>query len=211
MRTFVLAALAVAAAACGPGKPGPQSNVTYFWKIETSTVAFNDNCTDDPKFRMDNAPLSASVDEDANHNGLLDTGEDTNMNGKLDQISYFLVYKASADAKKATLMSCTQLDESTCMPDEHNVVFDVATTELSYNSESKTPTGVGGCNILDTTSWLLTDKGNALDVEISDTFSLVDDPPTCDTLEANAKARSGNGRGFQGCTVSFQLTTSAWR
>jgi hypothetical protein len=211
MRPLVLVMTAVAVAACGPAKPGPQANVTYFWKITKSTVAFNDNCSDDPKFRSDNGPIAVSIDEDANQNGVLDPGEDLNKNGKLDTQASYFVYQASSDAKSATLMKCGQLDPSTCTPDDSQVVFSVAGAELDFSTELRTFTGFGKCNILDTQAWILTDKVSTLDIEISDTFSLVDDPTTCDMLEKAQEMRSPNGKGFQGCTVTFNLSTTSGR
>jgi hypothetical protein len=199
----------MAVAGCGPAKPGPQPNVTYFWKLTKSTVAFNANCTDDPKFRSDNGAIPISVDEDANNNGVLDPGEDLNMNGKLDTAQSYFVYQASSDAKTATLMKCTHLDPSTCTPDPSMVVFSVAGAELDYSTELRTFTGFGMCNILDSQAWILTDKVSALDVEIDDTFSLVDDPTTCDMLEKSQEMRSPNGKGFQGCTVTFNLSATS--
>src|SRR4051812_30351228 len=93
---------------CGAGKPGPQPNVTYFWKITKATTEFNSMCTDNAQFRADNT-TDIKPDEDANGNGVLDPGEDLNGDGLLTPASY-LVYKASEDAKKATLMKCTRLD-----------------------------------------------------------------------------------------------------
>lgn len=184
MRLIVIAALALVA--CGPPKPGPQAGVTYFWKVTSSTVEFNANCSDEPSFRMANGPL------------------------KFESNSY-VVYKGSDDAKKATLMKCTMLDPSTCTPADSKVVFDVAGAEMSYATEVKTPTGSGMCNILDTQSWLLTDKVSTLDVQISDTLSLVDDPPICEQLEMNAQARAPNMKGFQGCTITFNIGATSGR
>ena len=70
----------------------------------------------------------------------------------------YVVYKGSEDAKKATLMSCEQLDPNTCTPAKSGVVFDVAGAELTYAFELRTFTGSCMCNILDTQSWILTDK-----------------------------------------------------
>ena len=179
----LLLPIVVLLAACGPGKPGPRANQTYFWRVTSSTVEFNDNCSDEPAFRMANGALEFSANS-------------------------YVVYKASADAKKATLMKCTMLDANTCSPADSGVVFDVAGAEMTYAFELKTFTGSGKCNILDTQSWILTDKLTTLDMQISDTLQLVDDPPICDQLEANAKSRAPNGKGFEGCTITFKIGAS---
>jgi hypothetical protein len=180
----VLAALSLVA--CGPPKPGPAANQTYFWRVTSSTVEFNSMCSDEAKFRMDNTAITF-------------------------QSNSYIVYKGSEDAKKATLMKCTMLDPSTCTPADSGIVFDVAGAEMSYATELKTATGSGMCRVLDTQSWIMTDKITTLDVEISDTLSLVDDPPICDHLEANAKARAPNGMGFQCCTITFKVGATSSR
>jgi hypothetical protein len=185
MRNLALAAVMLAGVACGPAKPGPQPNVTYFWRVVSSAVEFNDNCSDEPMFRMANGPL------------------------QFEQNSY-IVYRGSSDGTKAVLMSCTMLDAATCMPASSNVIFDVAGAEMSFATELKTRIGtMGTCNVLDTQTWLLTDNVSTLDVAISDTLSLVDDPATCDMIEAQAKAESTNMKGFQGCTITFKIGASA--
>lgn len=209
MRLSLLSVLLLAAAglvlgACGPGKPGPQPGQTYFWRVTSSGVQFNDNCSDEPAFRAANGPLKFSTNEDTNGNGRLDPGEDVNGNGRLDGDSY-IVYKGSDDGKKATLMKCTMLDPATCTPADSGVVFDVAGAEMTYATEVRTDTGSGMCKILDTQSWIVTDKLTTLDVQISDTLQLVDDPTICAQLEANAKARAPNGKGFEGCTITFAI------
>src|SRR4051794_8588189 len=83
-RPFVVAA-ALLAAACSPTPPGPQPNQTYFWAVTSSAVTFNDFCSDDMTFRMMNGPLAFMPDS-------------------------FIIYKASSDGRKATLMTCTELD-----------------------------------------------------------------------------------------------------
>src|SRR4051794_25681976 len=108
-RPFIVAAALVLAAACSPTPPGPQPGVTYFWLVTASTVAFNDYCSDDPTFRMMNTPLKFASNS-------------------------YIIYKGSDDGRKATLMTCTALDPSTCTPSTSNIVFDVAGGELSFET-----------------------------------------------------------------------------
>lgn len=184
VRPFIAAAALALSAACSPTPPGPQAGVTYFWLVTSSQVAFNDYCSDDPTFRMMNAPL------------------------KFADNSY-VIYKGSDDGKKATLMTCTQLDPSSCTPSSSNVVFDVAGAELSFETENKQPIGSGPCNQLDTQAWILTDKVQTLDMQISDTLSLVDDTTTCNRIETDAENRSPNHKGYQGCTITFLIGASS--
>lgn len=205
MRYLLFASLLSAFACGGPRKPGVQGDATYFWRVDSSTVEFNSSCSDDPAFRMQNPPIKVDTkEEDTNNNGVLDPGEDLDMDGMLDHPN-FVVYKAAADARKVTMMTCTQLDPKTCTPASTMVVLDVASTELTFSDERKTPTMRGMCNLLDTQSWLLTDQGEKLDMAISDTFSLVDDMTACDQIEAAAKMKAPNGMGYRGCTITFHV------
>src|SRR5262245_30159962 len=122
MRLFSLIALVLAAACGGPRKPGTAPNVTYFWRLTSSEVAFNDMCTDYEPYRKAHPAVKVQESEDKNNNGQLDPGEDTNGNMRLDGATY-IVYKGSEDAKKATLMRCEFLDPSKCVPSPENVVF----------------------------------------------------------------------------------------
>jgi hypothetical protein len=173
----------VALAACSPTPPGPQANQTYFWLVTSSSVGFNDYCSDDPTFRMNNMALQFAPNS-------------------------YLVYKASADDKKATLMSCTALDPNSCTPSSSGITFDVAGAELSYETEQKMVIGTGPCNQLDTQAWVLTDHVQTLDMQIADTISLVDDPTTCTRIEMDAEATAPNHKGYQGCTITFTIGAS---
>jgi hypothetical protein len=183
VRPFIMAA-AVTAAACSPTPPGVQPGVTYFWLVTSSAVMFNDYCSDDATFRMMNAALTF-------------------------QSNSYIIYKGSDDGHTATLMTCTQLDANSCMPSASGIVFTVAGAELSYGTESKTPIGGGPCNQQDDQQWVLTDHVQTLDVQISDTLSLVDDQTTCDRIEADAEATAPNHKGYQGCTITFVVGASA--
>jgi hypothetical protein len=180
---FALFLAPLALFACGPGKPGPAPNQTYFWRITSSSVEFNDNCSDEPAFRDMNRAIEVKPNS-------------------------YVVYQGNEDGRKATLMKCPQLDPSTCTPADSGVVFDVAGAELTYAFELRTFTGSGMCNILDTQSWILTDMLSTMELQISDTLQLVDDPPICAQIEENAKTRAPNGKGFEGCTITFKVTGS---
>lgn len=205
MRLALLPLLVLAAGCPGARQPGTQPNVTYFWRLTQSAVAFNEACSDNAKFRADNPAFPVSVAEDTNRNGRLDPGEDLDMDGMLDGATY-VMYKASEDAKQATLQRCEFLDPKSCMPAPEMVVFDVVGGELSFTAQRKRPFDPGDCNLLDTQTWLFTDKGPTLDAEISHTLSLVDDPVVCPQIEAFQKANSPNGLGYEGCNITFTFS-----
>ena len=179
----IIALSAFVLIACGR-RPGVSANQTYFWRVTSSEVAFGDNCSDNTRFRMANGPL------------------------RLESNSY-VIYRGSEDATQAALMSCTMLEAATCAPAMSGIVFDVAGAELSYSTEMKTPTGRGACSILNAQSWILTDMVSTIDVRIIAALSLVDDPSSCDRVEADAKAEAPNMNGIQGCTVSFTVGGSS--
>lgn len=180
-RVFLLAAAVLTLSACGGGNGnGLSPNAVYFWQITSSTVEFG-QCSDEPQFRMDTQPLSFTDNS-------------------------YIIYKVSADGKKATTQDCTRLDATTCKDAANPVVFDVAGRELTFARESKDPVGMTGCNLQQNETWTLTDATRTMALDISNVLSLVDSPPACDSVEADLKARSPNMLGVQGCVVTFKLT-----
>ncbi len=165
--------------ACGQ-YAGPQPNATYFWQVKTSTVEFG-ACSDATDFRMGIDPLPVSDNT-------------------------FLIYKVSADGKKAVSQSCTRLDTSTCADSDGGVVFDVAGRELTFVESSKTPVGTTGCSLQQTQTWTLTDATRAMTLDIANVLTLVDSQPGCDQVEKDLKARSPNGLGVEGCVITSKLT-----
>jgi hypothetical protein len=182
-RRFIAAAV-VLAAACSPTPPGVQPNTTYFWLVTSSGVMFNDYCSDNMMFRNMNMALMFADNS-------------------------YIIYKGSADGRKATLMKCTALDPNACMPADGNIVFDVTGAEMSYETESSQPIGGGPCNQQDDQSWILTDHVQTLDMQINDTLSLTGDMTTCNRIETDAENNSMNHKGYQGCTITFTIGGSA--
>src|SRR5688500_8357168 len=177
MKRFVLVVLLFAG--CGPRQPGAAPNQTYFWKVTSSDVTFG-TCSDEPSFRMQLAPL------------------------KFEANSY-VIYQTDSTAKTGVTQTCERVDALTCKPSTTNVIFTVAGTELLFNSSSKSElVGSGGCNLLDTTSWVLTDKGTDGTLEITHILSLVDNPSACMTAEAQLKQQAPNKIGLEGCVVTFK-------
>jgi hypothetical protein len=177
MRHTALIAVLLACA-CGPGN-------TRYWKLTSSTIAFNAYCSDNTTFRGNYEALQFQPD------------------------SYF-IYTLSQDRRKALRVTCVTKDPSTCTPDKSGIVFDVDVTgkELAYSKDVRAPTGVGMCTLATAETWFLTDQGSTMSLSISDTLSLVDDPATCTRLDMDLKAVSPNGQGYQGCTISYQLAGS---
>lgn len=174
--------LCVLVLACGGRGPRtPKAGATYYWSVCASRVEFKESCSDDPAFRTATGPL--------------------------DQIGSHLIYRVAADGRTATMMACKSTDPTSCAPAANGVVFTVSGAELSYASDERTATGFGNCNLASAWSWTLTDWTTSLDVVISNTLSLVDDPIACEMVEQAAIARSPNMKGFRGCTITFTLGT----
>lgn len=167
------------AAGCGPRPAGAVANQTYFWRVTSSEVGFG-ACSDEPQFRMDLMPLKFETNS-------------------------FLIYKVAADGKAAVMQKCDFVDPSTCTPSASNIVFTVANPELLFSSEGKSMFGTAGCNLLDTTSWTLTDKSATGTLEITHVLSLVDNPMACMAAETQFKSQSPNKLGLEGCVVTFTI------
>lgn len=180
MRCFIWVALFALVSACGgPRKAGAVPGETYFWKVVGSTVEFG-QCTDDPEFRKDIQPIAF---------------EDNS----------YLMYQVAKDGRTASTVSCTRLDAASCTPAMNPLTFDVAGSELSMSIEDKNPFGTAGCQLQDAQSWILTDKGNSLDLAVSHALSLVDNQTECEKLDQNVKSNSPNMLGVQGCVVTFKV------
>jgi hypothetical protein len=150
-----------------------------FWRITSSDVSTT-ACTDDPGFKDQVQPIGFSDNT-------------------------YLMYRVSKDGRQATTLSCTQLDARTCQDSPSGIVFDVAEHELLYASEDKQAIGDGGCQLQGAQSWVLTDKGESLTMQIDNSLSLVDHPTLCPKIEAQVKAQSPNGMGLQGCIVQYSI------
>jgi hypothetical protein len=180
-RVRLLTAVLTAFSACGGGAGnGLVPNAVYFWQITSSTVEFG-QCSDEPTFRMNTQPLSFNDNS-------------------------YVIYRVSADGKKATTQECARLDATTCKDAARPIVFDVAGRELTFTRVSKDPVGMTGCNLQQNETWTLTDAIKTMTLEIANVLSLVDSPPACDAVEADLKSRSPNMLGVQGCVVTFKLT-----
>jgi hypothetical protein len=181
MRTLLLLSSSLLLLACGgPRKPGPHPNEIIYWRITASDLLFA-NCSDNAEFRADIKPVPIEANT-------------------------FLIYKVDAEGKHATGQSCTTFDPATCKDTEPVVVFDAAGNQLLFTKEKKTALGDQGCMLQSIQQWTLTDKGEDLDVEITNTLSEVDNPTACDSAEASIKAQSPNKLGLSGCVVTFTLT-----
>jgi len=176
-RTAVVAALTLLC--CGPRAPGPHPDETMFWRITSSEAAMT-ACTDDPSFKDQVKPIEYTDNT-------------------------YLMYRVAKDGKQATALACTQLDSRTCQDSPSGIVFDVAEHELLYATESKEAIGDGGCQLQGAQSWVLTDKGETLTMEVNNSLSLVDSPTVCPKIEEQVKAQSPNGLGVQGCIVQYTI------
>lgn len=168
-----------ALAACAR-QPPPRPNELLFWRIVSSQLDFA-QCTDDPGFRGQLQPVP------------------------FDENTY-LVYRVEADGKKATAQSCESFSSSSCAPHPSGMVFEVAGNELLFNTQAKQPIGQEGCNLNDAQSWVLADRGESMDLEVSHVLGLVDHATACEAIESQIKKQSPNGLGLQGCVVRFQVS-----
>lgn len=168
-------------AACGPRQPGAEAGKIYFWQVTSSEVQFNEEfCTNDPQFRADLQPI------------------------RFDANSYF-IYKVEAGAATATVQNCTTFNTASCAPVDPPVTMSIAANEYVYTTESRSPVGSMGCNLLDSTTWTALDQGETLNLSITHVLSLVDNPSACTSAEQSIIAQSPNMRGLQGCVVTFTI------
>ncbi len=165
--------------ACGPRKPIPEANQTYFWKVTTSDLSFG-QCSDAPDFRAGITPI------------------------QIDANSYF-VYKVSADGNTATSQACTSLNVSTCSTPSNAVTFQVAGSELTFAQENTELITSTKCNLVQSETWTFLDQGTAFSLDINNVLTLTDSQVDCDKVELNLKKRSPNMLGVVGCVVSFKL------
>ncbi len=173
------------AAACGPRTPPPKPGEVLFWRVTGSTVDFN-GCTDDAQFREPLKPIA------------------------FDENTY-LVYRVEQDGKKATALDCSTLSASTCQPSASGVVFEVAGNELFFARDQKTAITGTRCMLSSAQTWVLDDKGTALDMTITNVLSLTDAPTECAQFDEQVKNQSANKLGLQGCVVNFRVTTTLSR
>ena len=178
MKRFGVALSVLLAVGCGPRHPEAAANQTYYWHVDTSDVTFG-ACSDEPQFRKDLGPLEVKENQ-------------------------YYIYKVAKDAKTAVTQACTTLDSASCKPAEPPVVFTVAIPELIF-SDMGASDFVPGCQLADTITWTLTDKGAKGSLEIAHVLSLAGDPTACAAGEAQFKLQSPNMLGLEGCVVTFSV------
>lgn len=159
---------------------GPQPNAFYFWQVKSSVLEWGE-CTDAMDFRANVAPISFTDNT-------------------------FIIYRVSDDGAKAVTQKCSTLDDRTCSPSDGGVVFDVVGRELTFTRTTKDPVGNTGCSLQQTELWTLTDATRAMTLDVTNTLTLVDSRPGCDSVEADLKARSPNMLGVEGCVITNKLT-----
>ena len=101
--------------------------------------------------------------------------------------------------------TCTRLDPATCTKSPDAMTFMVSGSELFTTAQEKGPVGTLGCQLLTTTTWLVTDEGSTAKLDISNVLSLVDNPTACADVEKQMKAQSPNMLGVEGCTMTFKI------
>lgn len=179
IRTALLGTLLLVGCGGGPREAGAVPGQTVYWKVVSSEVSFG-ACTDDPQFRDQIRPVA------------------------FEENSYF-VYRVSGDGKTAATQDCKTFSASSCVDSDPGLSFDLAGNELNLSRDLPSDIGDGGCQLQTSQQWVGQDMGTALVLDVSNTMSLVNAPTECDRIEANVKASSPNGLGFQGCVVTYKL------
>jgi hypothetical protein len=185
MKRVLVSIAALSLVSCGPRSPGPHGGELIYWRVTTSDVAFA-SCSDAPSFRDPIKPVEV-------------TG------------NTYLIYKTAADNKTATSQRCESFDRASCRDTEPQIVFTVAGNQLFFTTEKKTPLIEGqdaGCQLNSVQQWTLSDKGENLDAEITNTLSEVDSetmPNQCAADEESIKTQSPNKTGLNGCVVTFTM------
>lgn len=171
--------LAAASSGCGERKPGAVPNAVEFWNVVDTTLEFG-ACGDDPGFRRQISP------------SLADPGS-------------VFVYRVSEDGRSARQQQCSWLSASSCVDSVPPLVFEVAGTQLIHAREERSPIGKEGCQLLNGQSWVGSDLGREMVLEITNALSLVDDPAACARVDAAFRQQSPNGLGLEGCLFTLRM------
>ena len=170
-------------AACGSGS-GPQPNAVYFWKLDSSTLAWG-QCSDAPEFRSGVTPIEVKDNS-------------------------FIVYRVSADGKSAQSQRCARLDSSTCSDDDAGVRFDVTGQELTFTQTFADPIENANCALTQTQTWTLTDLKTTMTLDITNVLTLTPsgaaaDAGTCADVQQQLATRSPNMLGIEGCVITSNV------
>jgi hypothetical protein len=174
-----VALVAVGSSGCGERKPGAVPSAVEFWNVVDTTLEFG-ACGDDPGFRQQISPTLAEPGS-------------------------VFVYRVSADGRSARQQQCGWLSASTCADSEPPLVFEVAGTQLIHAREEKGPIGKEGCQLINGQSWVGSDLGQEMVLEISNALSLVDDPAACARVDSTFRQQSPNGLGLDGCIFTWRM------
>lgn len=175
--------LLMACGACG-SYDGPQPNAVYFWKLDSSTLAWG-QCSDATDFRMGVDPLAV--------------GDST-----------YVVYRVSADGKTATSQQCARLDSSTCTDLDGGVRYEIVGRELTFTQAFTQPIEGSSCALAQTQTWTITDQTREMTLDISNVLTLEasgsgPDAGSCAEVDAQLAARSPNGLGVEGCVITSTI------
>ncbi len=175
--------LVLGLAACGPREPGPlesdRGKVTY-WVVTGTSVTF-DACTDAQAWQSDVTPEAPSENS-------------------------YLMYLVSEDGTQAVAQSCTSTRASSCEDSATGIVFDVQGHLLSHDPAPEISDLTGTiCDLELDQLWEIEDRGDTGTMEVAIGVALVGDPTACTALDDQVKLESGNGLGFDGCTVTLAV------
>ncbi len=154
-----------------------------FWKVTAHQINYSDKCSDSAAWR--------SVNE---------------SNSRLSGPDTFIMYLVSEDGSTARMQNCTSTDASTCKDADPIVDLAVSGNELSTTSApTSTPISGNDCAVETVRTLKLTDGGPTLKMVVTDTLTLKGDETICKHAEDTFKAVSPNGKGYEGCEITFDV------
>ncbi|MDF1564142.1 MAG: hypothetical protein P1V51_13920 [Deltaproteobacteria bacterium] len=182
MRSLLPAALALlfllSTVACGARKPGPHEHergwVTQ-WRVETSSVSYQ-GCTDAPGWQdlIELEPLT---------------------------LGWFVAYRVNAEGTEAVDYDCDTHDSTTCYVnpadfswtiDGHVLTHDRPVQVFDLNGTT--------CQVQYHLASTVEDQGPMAAYSLWIDLELIGDATECADVEAQIRAESSNGLGYEGCT-----------
>jgi hypothetical protein len=152
------------------------------WLLDSSSVSFDESkCTDDAEFRS--LWPAATVNTDAG--------------------AVYLAYEYSSDRTTARGMKCSSYKVDDCTASSDLPVFkakgSTLTRKYSFGFDAN---GDGSCLATGNVAFTLADRGDTMNVGEKTVLTLTG---ACDTVESDARDRSSNGLGINGCTFTRYL------
>ena len=168
-------------AACG-GRDGlseREYGYILFWQVESAELVW-DECTDADMFR---SAISAPEFED----------------------NSFVVYRVSDDGQSLIDQECTEIDASTCVDSDLDIVFEKNGDVFEFDPPMATGMQLApGCNLTSDPLWSLDDQGQDLYLDVSLTFGL-EGEGACEGVDENVAKSGSNEFGIDGCVATIEV------